>query len=144
VAGTGFWGAPRRIDGWREDEVRDDDEGLGVDPDVDADPDGSFNDTDNEVCDDIEEVGVNNVLPVAEGMAEKSDSDQLSRSSLASWSDNRGGNAVNNCLPRSCTGGKVTVSSSSVPLSSGSSAGSETTAGFVSIETRGASGRSAS
>lgn len=139
MAGTGFWGAPRRIDGWREDEVGDDDEGLGAVPEVDADVGGGFNDTDNE-GDNVEQVGGDNVLPVAEGMAEKSDSDQLSRSSLASWSDNRGGNVVNNCWPRSCAGGKVTVSSSSVPLSSCSSADSGTTAGFVSIESRGASG----
>jgi hypothetical protein len=85
-------------------------------------------------------VGVNISPPVAEGIAEKSDSVQLSKS-FASCSDKRGGSAVNRLL-RSCTTPKRTVSSSSLPLPSCSipaSSGSASPSRTVSISGGGVS-----
>ena len=59
---------------------------MGVD--IDAD------DTVDLAYDEADETGVNISPPAAEGIAEKRDSDQLSRSLAASCNDNRGGNAV--------------------------------------------------
>jgi hypothetical protein len=95
VAGIGFCGAPRRIDDWRED-VLEDDECLEtcVKPDVDEDA-GLNEDVDEVAVDEVDKAGVTISLLVVEGIAEKSDSDQPSKSSC---NDNRGGNAVNRLL----------------------------------------------
>ena len=116
VAGIGFCGAPRRSEDCREDEdeAEDEDADLGVCAAVNADVAGDISldedDDDDGTGDEIDEADVDKPLLV-EGIAENSDSDQLSKSPLDSWSDNRGGNAVNRF--RSCKLSKGNGSSSS-------------------------------
>jgi len=74
-------------------------------------------------------VGVNESSPIAEGIAEKSDSDQLSRS-LLSCKDSRGGSAVNRLLrSRTVRRGNVSPSPALLSCSSPAPSGSASIGG---------------